>query len=80
MLSFFLSLLSCMLEQDSFQSGPAAGMASDDLKFLAVCLLYRTAHHLVGNRVGKEYAQIRTTDLFCQIGRHLRKNLSLAFV
>ena len=63
-----------------FQRILTAGMTPDHICIASSRLLYRTANHLMRNRIGKEYDQIRTSDLLAQIRRHLGKYLCLAFI
>ena len=55
-------------------------MAADDLEVLLTGLVDCCAHHLVGDGIGEEDAQIGVPDLFGKVCRHLGEYLCLAVV
>ena len=55
-----------------------ACVTANDRNFISFRLLHRTLHHLMRYRIRKQYQQIRCTDLFIQICRHLRKYFCFA--
>jgi hypothetical protein len=63
--------------QNFFQRGFAAGVAADNFCPASLCTINRRPNHFMGNGACKEYKQIRRSDLFAEIRRHLCKYLCL---
>ena len=59
--------------QNFRQGGAAAGMGSDYSGSGSFRLVQGAFYHLMGHGIGKEHKQIRTSQLFFQIRRHLGK-------
>ena len=57
--------------QNFRQGGAAAGMGSDYSGSGSFRLVQGAFYHLMGHGIGKEHKQIRTSQLFFQIRRHL---------